>query len=103
METIGKAIVGIVSLIVEFFLGAFVVFKIYGYFSPHVGFDLPQLSLPNIIALSFVIGGLFLRLAKDLKIAEIHENSVEKEEGLESVDGDEFTREPVIEDGSDSE
>lgn len=57
----------------NFFLGAYVSYKIYGYFSPHVGFSLPQLTYSNMLALSFVVSAIIPTIGILLKLQIIQD------------------------------
>jgi len=75
MKTVLKIIFGIINL----FLGAYVSYKVYGYFTPHIGFELPQLTYMNILALSFVISVLFTPIGRVIHIQEIYKKVAQED------------------------
>ena len=53
------------------FLRALLGFKAYQWFSPHVGFELPNLTYMNLLALTFLVSGVFSSITKFLMLSKI--------------------------------
>lgn len=81
-----KEVIKIVFGIINLFLGALVAYKIYGYFSPHVGFDLPELTYLNVLAVAFILSAFFAPLETILKLQTIQDK----------VMGDEKPTPPIV-------
>lgn len=62
------------------FLYAWVAFKVYGWFSPEVGFELPNLSYMNILVISWLISFFTNNALLSLYIGEIHSSVKTKED-----------------------
>lgn len=76
MNTLVKILFGIINL----FLGAFVSYKVYGYFSPHVGFNLPELSYTNMLAIAFIVSTMLAPIEMMLKIQTIQDKVMGEEQ-----------------------
>ena len=50
-----KVVINIIFSIANVFILPFVGYKIYNWYSPHVGFNLPELSYVNVFAIMFII------------------------------------------------
>lgn len=74
-----KTLLKILVAIGNFFWGAFVGFKVYGWFAPETGLELPVLTYLNIVALSFVIGTLFRSTESSLKQHFIFEATADED------------------------
>ena len=72
-------IVKILFSIINLFLGAFVSYKVYGYFSPHVGFNLPELSYTNMLAIAFIISIMLTSIEMKLSIQTIQDKVMGEE------------------------
>lgn len=80
-----KAVVVFIFGVVNVFLGTFVSYKVYGYFSPEVGFSLPNLTYTNMLAINFILGVVLAKWSKALTISKI-DTEIEKllkEKGIE--------------------
>ncbi|MDC7249834.1 MAG: hypothetical protein PQJ49_07970 [Sphaerochaetaceae bacterium] len=64
----------------NFFLAAWVSYKVYGYFAPEVGFELPVLTYLNIIALSFVVSIFTAQTNTAIQIQLLFDKFLPKEE-----------------------
>ena len=71
-----------IMYLINFFFGAFVAFKIYSWFSPHVGFDLPVLTYLNVIAVAFIVSVFTLSISRDIALAFVVEATVTDEESI---------------------
>lgn len=74
MKNLFRIIFGIGNL----FLGAFVAFKSYGWFSPETGLNLPELTYMNILAIVFLLSIFLMRLDTTLKLELIHRDLKEE-------------------------
>lgn len=55
------------------FLGAFVSFKVYGWFYQEVGFELPPLTYLNVFALACIISIFKMSPGGDLRIIKLYD------------------------------
>lgn len=76
MKTLFSILFGILNV----FLGALVSHKVYEYFSPHTGLEMPEITYMNMLALTFIISILFAPMDRTLKIEAIYKHSVPKED-----------------------
>lgn len=67
--------------IINGFFSVFVMYKIYQWYSPEVGFDLPELSYLQVLALSTIIGVLKGNVQEAYMIATVYQNT--KEDSVE--------------------
>lgn len=67
-----KTFINIVALIGNLFLIPLVMFKVYGYFSPEVGFDLPALTYWNIFAIDMIISIFSAKYLHGVYTQEVH-------------------------------
>lgn len=69
----------------NFFLAAWVTFKVYGYYAPEVGFELPSLTFLNVIALSFVVSIFTAKLDSDFKVQMLYDKLIDEEDKSASM------------------
>ena len=69
----------------NWFLRAFMCYKIYTYFSSEVGFNLPDLTYLNIYALTLIIGIWNSNVHNQVKINEMYKKTNEDSDNLVSV------------------
>lgn len=77
-------ILNFICSIVNIFLLPYVIYKVYGYYSPEVGFNLPELSYLNVFALRFILGYMWFKPMNDIRINEIHDY-IKEETSLEET------------------
>jgi hypothetical protein len=65
-----KLIIGIGNI----FLSVFVTLKVYGYFAPHTGLNLPDLTYLQVFAIQLVLSIFFMNVTREIRIQEIHEH-----------------------------
>lgn len=78
MKTI-KTLLNLIFIILNIFLAPYVTFKVYHYFKPYVGFDLPNLSYLNVFALAVIISIFRTSVTRTSKLNEIYKSVVPEE------------------------
>ena len=74
-----KLILATIFGIINMFLSIFITYKVYGYFAPHTGLDLPELTYWQIFALQFIVSIFLMNITREMRIQK-YENLMGKEE-----------------------
>ncbi len=78
-----KIIGNLLLLLVNIFLAPFMCYKVYTYFSPEVGFDLPILTYWNIFALVYIVNYFRADIGSKLRLNSIYQSLEDNEKAIE--------------------
>lgn len=67
-----KAVFNLLCGLGNILLVPFVIWKIYGYYSPEVGFALPVLTYLNVFAINALLGWFTFKPMKSIYVQELH-------------------------------
>jgi len=81
-----KAVFNLLCGLGNILLVPYVVWKIYGYYSPEVGFVLPALTYLNVFAINALMGWFTFKPMKSMYIQEMH-SLMKKEDTSDSEYG----------------
>ncbi len=77
-----KIIGNLLLVIVNIFLTPFMCYKVYTYFSPEVGFDLPILTYWNIFALVCIVNYFRSDIGSKFRLNSIYQSLEDNEEAI---------------------